>query len=261
MRARRIVGLSVTITDTSSASGLGLTPMALQNAAGKFVPPTKESLEAAVPQMTKLPDGTLFPNPKATGDGTYVMPLVLYAVIPADDSAPRRANVVKFLDYALGDGQTKLPVGAYPLPTDVLAAAKKALHSAVSPSPTPKPSNPSNNSSSTPNSTSPTASPTPSPGAGAALAGRQQTRVGGQRTQRGERCDRHSAFRQPGGGRWLVGADRIGLAGCPVEQCPVHFLRASTSGSAADRFGRDGRKSGRCPATRPRPALIDRVAQ
>ncbi|GAA1697816.1 hypothetical protein GCM10009765_54060 [Fodinicola feengrottensis] len=166
-----IVGLSVTITDTSSASGLGLTPMALQNAAGKFVPPTKESLEAAVPQMTKLPDGTLFPNPKATGDGTYVMPLVLYAVIPADDSAPRRANVVKFLDYALGDGQTKLPVGAYPLPTDVLAAAKKALHSAVSPSPTPKPSNPSNNSSSTPNSTSPTASPTPSPGAGAALAG------------------------------------------------------------------------------------------
>jgi hypothetical protein len=145
--------------------------MALQNAAGKFVAPTKESLDAAVQQMTKLPDGTLFPNPKATGDGTYVMPLVLYAVIPQDASAPRRGNVVKFLDYALGEGQAKLPAGAYPLPADLLSAAKKELHPAASPTPTPKPSNSSNNSSSNPNSTAPTASPTPSPGAGAALAG------------------------------------------------------------------------------------------
>jgi nicotinamide mononucleotide (NMN) deamidase PncC len=172
-----LLGITLTVTDTSSAAALGLTPVALQNAAGKFVAPTKDSVYAALPAMKRQPDGTLFPNPQATGNNAYPMPLVLYAVIPADTSSAHRDSVVKFLDYALGGGQSKLPAGTYPLTVDMLTAAKSALHPPAAP-----PKNNSNqppNNSTSPNTTTPSASP--SPGAGAALAGSRPVSAAGAR--------------------------------------------------------------------------------
>lgn len=173
-----IAGIAQVVTDTSSTATIGMIPMEVQNASGRFVGPTKESIAAAVSQMTKLPDGTLFPNPKATGDGVYVLPLVMYAVIPEDASAPHRENVVKFLDYALGDGQAKLPAGTYPLPADMVAAAKKALHPAAPP---PKNNQNNNNSKSNNNSNNTSSNTTtpPNTGGGAALAGSRPTTATG----------------------------------------------------------------------------------
>jgi len=139
-----------TLTDLATAKEMGLTPVAIRNAAGKYVLPTAASLAAAVPTMTKQADGTLVPNPasKANPDA-YPLSFVEYALAPAAplvstagaerlaapgraaaSTTPRTASqalLTSWLTYATGAGQSSLPPGFAPLTADLQAQAAKAI--------------------------------------------------------------------------------------------------------------------------------------
>jgi len=143
-------GVYWTLTDLATAKEMGLTPVAIRNAAGKYVLPTAASLAAAVPTMTKQADGTLVPNPasKANPDA-YPLSFVEYALAPAAplvstagaerlaapgraaaSTTPRTASqalLTSWLTYATGAGQSSLPPGFAPLTADLQAQAAKAI--------------------------------------------------------------------------------------------------------------------------------------
>ncbi len=144
-------GVYWTLTDLATAKEMGLTPVAIRNAAGKYVLPTAASLAAAVPTMTKQADGTLLPNPasKANPDA-YPLSFVEYALAPsaplvstagaerlaapgrpaAATTTPRTASqalLASWLTYATGAGQSNLPPGFAPLTADLQAQASKAI--------------------------------------------------------------------------------------------------------------------------------------
>ncbi len=97
-------GPSWALTDYATAVALGLTPVAIENAAGQFVTPTPQSLAAAVPTMTVGPDGRRVPDVRATAAGAYPLTMVEYAMAPAEpldrgrvrapDGRPAAAHVV-----------------------------------------------------------------------------------------------------------------------------------------------------------------------
>ena len=55
-------GFAFTAMDSSEADFFGLLPASLQNAAGAFVGPSAQSIDAALNDATKNPDGTLSPE-------------------------------------------------------------------------------------------------------------------------------------------------------------------------------------------------------
>lgn len=122
-------GVRFYLTDSATAALFGLTPIKIQNAAGKFVAPTAQSLAAAVAGMTKNPDGTLSANPANADPAAYPLPLVQYALSPGARfaDAARRDRLVTFLRYAIGPGQQGLPAGIYPLPAALQAQAVTSL--------------------------------------------------------------------------------------------------------------------------------------
>jgi hypothetical protein len=162
-------------------AALNLFPTAyLQNAAGKFVQPTDQSMLAAVKDMTVNPDGITLSTNFATKDpAAYPLTMVVYAIVPTGGiSTAKAASIASFLDYVANAGQQPgeaigdLALGYAPLPQSLrqqtLAAAYKVLHqtgdvkkksssSSSSPSPSSSPS-----SSPSP-SKSPSKSPSPSP--------------------------------------------------------------------------------------------------
>jgi len=144
-------GVYWTLTDLATAKEMGLTPVAIRNAAGKYVLPTAASLAAAVPTMTKQADGTLLPNPASTANpDAYPLSFVEYALAPAAPlvstagaerlagpggaaaatTTPRTASqalLASWLTYATGAGQSNLPPGFAPLTADLQAQATKAI--------------------------------------------------------------------------------------------------------------------------------------
>lgn len=117
-------GVYWVLTDLATAKEMGLTPVALRNAAGKYVTPSDASLAAAVPTMTKQSDGTLLPNPTATSSpDAYPLTFVEYALTPAEplvDSAgkPRPATeaaLTSWLSAATTSGQSSMASGFTPL--------------------------------------------------------------------------------------------------------------------------------------------------
>jgi ABC-type phosphate transport system substrate-binding protein len=122
-------GIRLYLTDSSTAALYGLTPVKIQNAAGKFVAPTAESVTAAVAGMTRNADGTLTANAANPDPGAYPLPLVQYALSPGAKFADtaKRDRLVTFLRYATGPGQQGLPAGTYPLTTALKAQAEASL--------------------------------------------------------------------------------------------------------------------------------------
>jgi PBP superfamily domain len=127
------------LTDLATAKRLGLTVASIQNDNGEFVAPTAESMAAAVPTMRSTDDGRLVPDPSATVDKDAVQPYPLtfveYAMAPTSKLVDSKCKgrpasqtlLTSWLNYAVGDGQSKLPDGYVPLTDDLHASAVDAI--------------------------------------------------------------------------------------------------------------------------------------
>jgi hypothetical protein len=123
------------LTDYATAVELGLTPVAIENAAGEFVLPTPESIAAGVATMTIEPDGRRSPDPGASTPGAYPLPMLEYAMAPAeplvDDACNPRAEsqqlLSSWLTFLTGPAQDGLGAGFVPLTPDLAAEAEQAI--------------------------------------------------------------------------------------------------------------------------------------
>lgn len=164
-------------------AALDLLPVAyLQNAAGKFVQPTDQSMLAAVKDMTPGPGGTLSMNFATKDPAAYPLTMVIYAVVPTGGISKAKASAIaRFLDYVANQGQQpgsdpgNLAPGYAPLPQSLrqqtLTAAYDVLHqtgdstkkaSSSTPTPTTSPTTSPSPSASPSKSPSPSATPKPS---------------------------------------------------------------------------------------------------
>lgn len=167
------------IVDEADAVRFLFPTAALENAAGKFVLPTDQSMTAAVNDMTVGKNGVRSMNFATKDPAAYPLTMVIYAVVPTGGiSKAKAAKIAQFLDYVANQGQQpgnqpgELEPGYLPLPQalreQTLKAANEVLHQtgdtkkpAASPSKSPSPS-PSASASKSP-SPSPSASRTPTP--------------------------------------------------------------------------------------------------
>ncbi len=122
-------GLSVAALQTPGSIGSG-TPA--------FITPTVASMQAAVPEMIPQADGTLEPNPDATATGgvtAYPLTYVEYAIAPTQpllnaDCTPRtksQQDLVDWLNYITGTGQSDLESGLAPLTPTLQRQARQAI--------------------------------------------------------------------------------------------------------------------------------------
>jgi phosphate transport system substrate-binding protein len=102
----------------------------VQNAAGKYVVPSVDSIKAAAAAVTtSQPDGSIpIVNPPASAAGAYPLSTYTYAIVPK--SSPKAAALKAFLTYAVTDGQTFGPDLGFPaLPAAVVASDKTEIAS------------------------------------------------------------------------------------------------------------------------------------
>ncbi len=115
--------------DSSEADFFGLLPASLQNAAGAFVGPSAQSINAALNDATTNADGTLSPNLNDTADaGAYPLPMVTYALVStspqptADQATQLKDLLTNLVTYSHNGGSASqpLPAGYVPLPSEPL---------------------------------------------------------------------------------------------------------------------------------------------
>jgi phosphate transport system substrate-binding protein len=102
----------------------------VQNAAGKYVVPSVDSIKAAADAVTQAqPDGSIpLVNPPASASGAYPLATYTYAIVPK--SSKKAAALKAFLTYAITDGQTFGPDLGFPaLPSAVVASDKTEIAS------------------------------------------------------------------------------------------------------------------------------------
>jgi hypothetical protein len=142
------------VTDAATAARYGLTVASLQNAAGKFMAPTTDSLLAGVATMKAGPvSGVLQPDPQAKSATAYPLTTVTYAAtVPSALDSAAGKDYANFLRYAVGAGQNPgvepgtLPFGYAPMPANLrdqaTAAAKTIEDTAGKPVVVPGPGTP-----------------------------------------------------------------------------------------------------------------------
>jgi len=102
----------------------------VQNKAGKFVYPNLSNITAAAKVVKSVPSSNTVSivNPPKSATAAWPLSTFTYAVVPKD--ASQKAEIKKFIEYAITKGQT---LGASldfpPMPSVVTAAAKRALGS------------------------------------------------------------------------------------------------------------------------------------
>ncbi|MCF3133790.1 hypothetical protein [Streptomyces olivochromogenes] len=115
------------VTDTATASRYGLVTAKLQNAAGRFVAPTKPALLAGEAAMkpSGVP-GVLQSNPRARSAGAYPLTLLTYAAtVPEKLTKNEGQDLATLLRFAVDKGQQPgvsagtLPDGYASLPQDL----------------------------------------------------------------------------------------------------------------------------------------------
>jgi hypothetical protein len=144
------IGGSWILTDLATARAYGLSVVGIENAAGDFVEPTAETMDAALSTMSKDAGGLRLPGPQATvnsapaaagsvgqagGVDPYPMTFVEYAVVPeqvlVDSQCVARTDsqalLTDWLTYITGDGQAQLPDGMLPLTDELKAEATSAI--------------------------------------------------------------------------------------------------------------------------------------
>ncbi|HTT87667.1 MAG TPA: hypothetical protein VMF60_09885, partial [Acidimicrobiales bacterium] len=123
--------------DWGDAAFFGLDAASLQNAAGDFVAPSQQSIDAALGDATTLPNGTLSYDYTTADPSAYPTPLVTYAVLSLAPQSGNQvvsetdllSNMVNFSHDATG---LPLPAGYVPLPDDLYNQAMGDIHTALS---------------------------------------------------------------------------------------------------------------------------------
>jgi hypothetical protein len=137
---------AVTDAATAATTWSGLDDFALQTsdslsaapANATYVAPTSAAMQAAVPNMTAQPDGTLLPDPHGgavNGVEPYPLTYVEYAFAPAAPlmngnctaNTAAQTTLNQWLTYLVGGGQSNLPFGMAPLPASLAVQARAAI--------------------------------------------------------------------------------------------------------------------------------------
>ena len=132
------------IMDSSEAAFYGLNTASLENASGRFVAPTKASVEAGLNSAqlcagqavsATCPADTYqfnYSNPDPTA---YAMPDITYAVVPTSGQSAATTTAIRSLVTNLVDYSTSgaLPSGYYPMPAAMAKAALADLNTALPP--------------------------------------------------------------------------------------------------------------------------------
>ena len=110
------------------ASRLGLPLATVENAAGRFVPPTAASGQAAIAD-SPLPDDLKIELPDPVGTEAYPIVTFTWSLLRnADAATPRGVAARRFTAWAVTDGQAMAPdLGYVPLPALVRRRAELAL--------------------------------------------------------------------------------------------------------------------------------------
>lgn len=140
---------AVGITETASTDRYGVYNVSLRNAAGEFVAPTEESMQAALKSMTDSDgDGVLEPDPTIEDPAAYPLTLVTYAAVNATQEPAMLNDYATLLTYVSDKGQQpgtargELPPGYLPLTPELREQTQTVaedLRALASPTPTPTP--------------------------------------------------------------------------------------------------------------------------
>jgi phosphate transport system substrate-binding protein len=101
---------------------------AIQNAAGKFVPPDLPGIAAAADAMGEpKPDNSIpIVDPPASAKGAYPISTFTYAIVPKD--SPKTSELKELLEYAIGPGQEFAEQFVFAkLPEQVVELDKKTI--------------------------------------------------------------------------------------------------------------------------------------
>jgi phosphate transport system substrate-binding protein len=132
-------GVAASVQSTDGAIGYvaisyiaadGLNQALIQNAAGKYVTPSVDSIKAAADAVTTAqPDGSIpLVNPPASAATAYPLSTYTYAIVPKTSS--KASELKAFLTYAITDGQQFGPdLGFPPLPSAVVSSDKTEIAS------------------------------------------------------------------------------------------------------------------------------------
>ena len=104
---------------------------AIRNAAGDYVSPSNAAMAAALSHMISDGSGTRQVNLTNKDPKAYPLTMVIYAMAPTSGlSHAKAAAIARFLDFAVGPGQTpgiqpgQLPPGYLPLPASLRARTR-----------------------------------------------------------------------------------------------------------------------------------------
>ena len=132
-------GVAASVQSTDGAIGYvaisyiaadGLNQALIQNAAGKYVTPSVDSIKAAADAVTTArADGSIpLVNPPASAATAYPLSTYTYAIVPKTSS--KASELKAFLTYAITDGQSFGPdLGFPPLPSAVVSSDKTEIAS------------------------------------------------------------------------------------------------------------------------------------
>jgi len=132
-------GVAASVQSTDGAIGYvaisyiaadGLNQALIQNAAGKYVTPSVDSIKAAADAVnTARADGSIpLVNPPASAATAYPLSTYTYAIVPKTSS--KASELKAFLTYAITDGQQFGPdLGFPPLPSAVVSSDKTEIAS------------------------------------------------------------------------------------------------------------------------------------
>ena len=132
-------GVAASVQSTDGAIGYvaisyiaadGLNQALIQNAAGKYVTPSVDSIKAAADAVTTArADGSIpLVNPPASAATAYPLSTYTYAIVPKTSS--KASELKAFLTYAITDGQAFGPdLGFPPLPSAVVSSDKTEIAS------------------------------------------------------------------------------------------------------------------------------------
>ncbi|HXD71455.1 MAG TPA: phosphate ABC transporter substrate-binding protein PstS, partial [Gaiellales bacterium] len=132
-------GVAASVQSTDGAIGYvaisyiaadGLNQALIQNAAGKYVTPSVDSIKAAADAVTTTQQDGSIPlvNPPGSAATAYPLATYTYAIVPKTSS--KAAELKAFLTYAITDGQQFGPdLGFPPLPSAVVSSDKTEIAS------------------------------------------------------------------------------------------------------------------------------------
>ncbi|HEU5450308.1 MAG TPA: phosphate ABC transporter substrate-binding protein PstS [Acidimicrobiia bacterium] len=130
-------GVSNAVKTASGGIGYGehsfaverqLPEVLVKNGAGEFKGPETAAVTAALEAAMLNPDNTLTLNYTTTKPGVYPLSTTSYLLVPAKMDPNEGDNLISFLNYVLGDGQSKAAgINYAPVPDSVRRAGQTAV--------------------------------------------------------------------------------------------------------------------------------------